>query len=302
MERETITDLGAVLAGFIAGAGLLPVFTRFSKRRAASQKVEAQAQQRLDLPANDGNFSVKQIPTLYVHGFRGGAHSTQQMVESAAKATRQDSWLQVTYEGGGKMSYAGNWTNDPHPIVQVVFKDNWVGTRFISRYLEKVLPALQERYGFTQYNAVGHSVGATALVFAEMRNYDNPKFPKLNKLVLVGGPFDGVVALGDLPNFNRSTWSGRPILMNPTYLEMLLSRNRFPKDAKVLNVFGNLNNGTNTDKYITVISAKSIRYILAPIVKSFSEIEVRGLPGEHSMLHDDSLVLNKINKFLYGQP
>ncbi|WP_051999949.1 alpha/beta hydrolase [Schleiferilactobacillus shenzhenensis] len=299
MEREGMNKVGSVLAGLAAGAFLLPVLTRLTKRRAAADTVEAQAQDRPDLPAT-GRFQSKQIPTLYVHGFRGGAHSTQQMVESAARATQQDSWLQVIYDSG-EITYAGNWTSDLHPIVQVVFKDNWVGTRIISHYLEKILPALQEKFGFTQYNAVGHSVGATALVFAEMRNYDNPQFPKLNKLVLVGGPFDGVVALGDLPNFNRFTWTGRPILMNPTYLEMLLSRKRFPHDAKVLNVYGNINNGTNTDKYITVISAKSIRYILAPIVKSFSEIEVRGLPGEHSMMHDDSLVLKKINRFLYGQ-
>lgn len=285
------------VAGLITGLGILPLLTRFQRRRVAAGKVEEEALANTP-PAADKN--PNQIPTIYVHGFRGGAHSTQQLVESAARATRQDSWLQVIYERGGKIQYAGNWTNDPHPIVQVIFKDNWVGTRIISRYIERILPILQERYGFTQYNAVGHSVGATALVFAEMRNYDNPDFPKLNKLVLVGGPFDGVVALGDLPNINRFNWAGRPVLMNPTYLEMLLHRDKFPKDAHVLNVLGNIDNGTNTDKYITVISAKSIRYILAPIVKSFNEIEVRGMPGEHSMLHDDSFVLEKINKFLFG--
>lgn len=55
---------------------------------------------------------------------------------------------------------------------------------------------------------------------------------------------------------------------------------------------------TNTDRFISVVSAKSIRYILAPGAHTFQEVEVRGDAAEHSVLHDNPFVINIINKFL----
>jgi len=56
---------------------------------------------------------------------------------------------------------------------------------------------------------------------------------------------------------------------------------------------------TNTDKFISVISAKSIRYILAPNAHSYHEVEVRGKKyAEHSWMHDNPFVINIVDKFI----
>ena len=63
-------------------------------------------------------------------------------------------------------------------------------------------------------------------------------------------------------------------------------------------IIKNILDETNTDRFISVVSAKSIRYILAPVAHTFQEVEVRGDAAEHSVLHDNPFVINIINKFL----
>ncbi|WP_261806717.1 alpha/beta hydrolase [Lapidilactobacillus luobeiensis] len=287
-----------VALGFVGVGGALRQHQRARQRYQKEQYTNAQR-------ADHGLTAAErarpdQIPTIYVHGFRGGDYTTNKMVLSAQNATRSDTFLKVIVNWRGELSYEGQWSTGPYPLIQIVFKDKWMPVLQIVNWLNIVLPQLKKDFGFTEYNAVGHSIGATALVRVEMRNYANDAFPKLNKLVLVAGVFDGVVALGDWPNVNRLNHEGRPVIMNPHYLQLLLGRHRFPANVSVLNIYGNIGDASNTDKYISVISAKSIRYILAPIAKTFKEVEVLGKDAEHSKLHDDDKVLNLINRFLFN--
>ncbi|MCH4171212.1 MAG: alpha/beta hydrolase [Lactobacillus sp.] len=243
---------------------------------------------------------AQQIPTIFVHGFRGGLTTTEKMVESAIEFTHQADFLRVIVDWRGRITYQGTWTNNDNPIVQIIFEENIASMRMHSRWLELVLPTLKKRFGFVKFNAVGHSVGATALLNCLLENHDDPKFPTLNKVILVAGPFNGVIALGDIPNLNPLTVSGRPLLMNPHYLYWFFHKKDFPKNAKVLNIYGNTDTGFNSDKYITVNSAKSVNYLLRGTAAVYHEIEVHGMDGEHSVMHDNPKVLFIINNFLFN--
>ncbi|MFD1465263.1 alpha/beta hydrolase [Lapidilactobacillus mulanensis] len=276
--------------------GLLAVRTFSRLRQQSNTKTEPPENREIisqpDQPA--------QVPTVYVHGFRGGDYTTNKMVLSAQETIHSNTYLKVLVDWRGQLSYQGSWSDDPNPLIQIVFEDKWMPTLQIVNWLTVVLPQLQQKYHFSKYNAVGHSIGATALVRTEMRNYSKPDFPKLEKLVLVAGPFDGVVAFGDWPNVNHLNQRGRPVMMNPHYIQLLANRHHFPSNVSVLNIYGNVDDTSNTDKYISVISAKSIRYILAPIVNAFHEVEIHGKNAEHSKMHDDPQVLSLINQFLFA--
>ncbi|MFC6314608.1 alpha/beta hydrolase [Lapidilactobacillus achengensis] len=284
--------------------GLVGVGVALGQRRRLKSRYQTEQYAKAQQPGHgltaQDRARTDQVPTIYVHGFRGGDYTTNKMVLSAQNATDADTYLKVIVDWRGDLTYEGHWSTDPYPLIQIVFKDKWMPVLQIVNWLNLVLPKLKAQFGFSEYNAVGHSIGATALVRVEMRNYDNAAFPKLNKLVLVAGVFDGVVALGDWPNVNRLNHEGRPVIMNPHYLQLLLGRHRFPANVSVLNIYGNIGDTSNTDKYISVISAKSIRYILAPIAKTFKEVEVFGKDAEHSKLHDDERVLAVINRFLFN--
>ncbi|MBA1434095.1 alpha/beta hydrolase [Lactobacillus bombi] len=242
--------------------------------------------------------SKEQIPTFYVHGFRGGDYTTQKMVASAQNFTQSPAFLRATVDWSSKIHYSGYWTTSKFPIVQLVFKDRWIPSGTIERWFNQILSDLYQRYHFQTYNAVGHSLGAVALVSFLINTYNKP-LPKVNRLALVAGPFDGIVAFGDLPNINPLSPEGKPAFMTPKYLWTYINRIKFPHQAKVLNIYGNINDSSNTDKYVSVSSARSIKYILKPQVQEFIEYNALGTSGEHSQLHDDKHVLQTINQFVY---
>lgn len=243
--------------------------------------------------------TVGQIPTLYLHGFRGGDHTTNKLVLSAQKALNVDHFLKVFVDWRGRLTYEGSWPTERFPLLQIIFKDKWMATDQISAWLGQILPKLQHTFGFSHYNAVGHSIAATAIVQNAMAHSADHQFPQLNKLVMIAGPFNGVVALGDLPHTNPLDQHGRPRWVHPHYCALLKRRQQFPLGVSVLNVYGNTEDGRDTDHYITNNSSRSIGYILAPKVQHYQELQIKGKAGEHSQLHDDDQVLAQINHFLF---
>lgn len=244
--------------------------------------------------------STEQIPTFYLHGFRGGNYTTEKMVGSAQKMTGSPVFLRATVDWQSKIHYSGYWSTAKYPIIQLIFKDRWIPSSTMERWFNQILSDLYQRYHFQQYNAIGHSLGSVALVSYLINTYNRP-LPNINRLALIAGPFDGLVAFGDLPNINPLAVSGKPAFMTPKYLWMYLNRFKFPKTARVLNIYGNINDASNTDKYVSVSSARSIKYLLQNHVQEFQEYSALGVSGEHSQMHDDEDVLNKINNFIYPE-
>lgn len=241
-----------------------------------------------------------QRPVLYVHGFRGGDYTTEKMVKSGLKYTGKTEFLKAIINWRGKITYEGVWTDDETPIIQVVFQNKWVGENQIAHWLARFLFDLRKRHQFSEYDAIGHSLGSVALVIVNLYEKRHSFMPKMNNLVVIAGPFNGILGLNELPNVNRITDAGRPAFMSPTYFRIYLNRNNISPTLKVLNIYGNVEDYSNSDKYVSVTSASSIGYILKPRIKEYIDYPVSGQKAEHSLLHDDSDILQKINLFIYA--
>lgn len=266
----------------------LRIFLRLHKRR-----IEDNA----TIETKKGDFN--QVPVIYFHGFRGGDYTTNAMVKQAMTDKKNDKFLKVTADLLGNFKLEGTWTGDQNPIVQVVFRQRIVGVYAIDYYLRFILPFLAKRYHFTHYSAIAHSLACPCVVRTEMRNYRKKSFPHLDKCAFIAGPFDGVTYMGDIPNVNGLNRNGRPAVVNLHYLYLLFRRKRFNPKIAVLNIYGNVLDNTNSDKFISVISAKSIRYVLAPNARSYHEVEIRGKKdAEHSWMHDNPLVISIIDQFI----
>ncbi|WEV37105.1 alpha/beta hydrolase [Lactobacillus sp. ESL0677] len=244
-----------------------------------------------------GDF--EQVPVLYFHGFRGGDYTTNVMIKQALKDKDNPKYLKVTIDLLGNFKLEGTWTGDLNPIVQVVFRQRLIGVYAIDYYLRMLLPFLAQKFHFKNYMAVAHSLACPCVVRTEMRTCRKKNFPRLTKCAFIAGPFDGVTYMGDIPNVNGLNANGRPNVINPHYIYLLLRRKRFNPDISVLNIYGNVLDNTNSDKFISVISAKSIRYILAPGAHSYHEVEIRGQKyAEHSWMHDNPFVIKIVDKFI----
>ncbi|QNQ81702.1 alpha/beta hydrolase [Lactobacillus sp. PV012] len=239
----------------------------------------------------------KQIPIIYIHGFRGGEYTTQKLVDDMTERKNNPGYLKVTADLFGNLTLEGTWTNDEHPIIQLVFKQKVVGLYAICYYLRFSLAFLAKEFNFDKYDTVAHSLGAPSIIKVEIQTAHRKHFPRLDKAALIAGPFDGVMYLGDIPNVNQLTEKSSPTFKTSAYFALLRQKKQFNPHASILNIYGNVLDKTNTDRFISVTSAKSIRYILAPRVKSYQELEIRGPMGEHSMMHDDPLVMETIAHF-----
>ncbi|MFC6171582.1 alpha/beta fold hydrolase [Loigolactobacillus jiayinensis] len=253
--------------------------------------------------------------TVFVHGWRGTAHSTDQMITAAEEAGAAKKVLTVTVSPQGKLIYSGYWRKGQrNPIIQVIFSNNYAGEVQYTKWLVKLMRDLKQRYDVKAINLVGHSMGAYAVVAYAMQAGKQPAFPRLNKLVAIAGPFDGIVGQQsathpkdgttwtDRPHKNHLQASGEPLIVHSEYLRLEHLRRQFPHQAKVLNIYGDLKDGTASDKVVTVVSATSLRYLVAKRAASYQTQKVTGPNAEHSRLHQNNPVVDgALIAFLWGK-
>lgn len=82
----------------------------------------------------------------------------------------------------------------------------------------------------------------------------------------------------------------------------MTNRDLYPIDqVNVLNIYGNLDNGSNTDGRISTTSARSLKYLIGNRAKSYQQIEFRGWDAAHSLLRRNPVVSQKIIDFIWGK-
>lgn len=243
--------------------------------------------------------SIGKTATLYLHGYSGGAGSTNTLIRHAKQAGATKV-LTATVSKNGKVSWLGTPHHVRKPIVQVVFEDNrnpdavkWAD------WLATVNRQLYQRYGVRNVNFVAHSMGNMAVMFYAIRNQDQQKLPKINAYVAIAGHFDGIIGLGDQPHQIKLAANGYPSPLDENYAELARMRDRFPKGVKVLNIYGDLRDGSDSDGRVSNNSSRSLRYLVSPRAAGYREKEYSGRDAQHSALHENPKVAQAVDAFLW---
>ena len=66
----------------------------------------------------------------------------------------------------------------------------------------------------------------------------------------------------------------------------------------MLNIFGDLQDGSKSDGSVAVSSAKSYKYLINGRAKSYREVEIKGKHAQHSRLHRNAQVDRLLIRFL----
>ncbi|KRM74149.1 hypothetical protein FC82_GL000312 [Secundilactobacillus collinoides DSM 20515 = JCM 1123] len=253
------------------------------------------------------DYSFSSTPTIFVHGWTGTGKSEEPLFASAQNLKIAKRHMIIYVRSNGKLRIKGHLNNKmKNPIVQVIFKNNRAGEVKDAHWLMKIMRVLKTTYHVKRYNAVGHSMGSYAWVYYNMLVGNNAKYPRLERAVLIGGPYDGIINNHKLnqpqnPPLSK-LWDGRPKIIHPEYQKLLDIRSRFPKQARVLNIYGDLLDGSNSDGVITIPSARSLAYLIKNEVTSYHELRVTGANAQHSKLHEYNLTVNKaLTNFLWGR-
>ncbi|MFB9770265.1 alpha/beta hydrolase [Lactiplantibacillus modestisalitolerans] len=245
--------------------------------------------------------SVAVVPTFYVHGFQGSAKSTNTLIAHAEQHAQAKKVLTATVSADGQVQLTGHWGKRvKRPLIQVVFTNNLAQYPQQTAWLTKVLTAVQQAHHFKRYNVVAHSAGCVATVNLLMTAHP-ASFPRIKQLVTIAGPFDGVVGEDDVANQNQFLASGAPKYQHAAYQLLAPKRHQFPKGVHLLNIVGDLDDGTNSDGLVTHVSARSIKYLLRDQRVHYVERDFHGASAQHSQLHENPRVATTIEKALWSQ-
>ena len=247
-------------------------------------------------------------PTLFVHGWGSSYHAEESMVAYAQKQHATNSVIRADVSSNGKVTLIGTIKKRAkNPVVEVNLQNNksiFAGTNNqiaamnkSSNYIKDVINALQKRYRFNRINLVGHSMGNLQIAFYLRNNATNSHMPHLNKQVSIAGHYNGYIGEQGAPNKTVLSRAGKPQKMSAGYRGLISLRKKFPQNADVLNIYGDMGSGSDGD--VTVNSARSYRYLVSKRARSYQEKEIRGPRAQHSKLHENTKVDRLLVNFLW---
>ncbi|CAH1852417.1 alpha/beta hydrolase [Convivina intestini] len=242
------------------------------------------------------------VPTFYLHGYGGTYNSAKNMIAAAQKQPGVQRVLIARVNKNGEVEFEGNWSAGvKKPVIQVVYEDNRNSDfHHNAAGFHQVMASLQERYHFKKFNVVAHSMGNLTLMYYLADYGQQRQLPQLNKYVAIAGHFDGIRAMDDPANSNQLAADGRPELIKSYYQYLLDHRQNFDMTTvDVLNIYGDLEDGSHSDGSVTNVSSQSLKYLLGDQVHSYRELLIKGKQAQHSQLHENSTVDQAVIKFLW---
>lgn len=246
------------------------------------------------------------VPTIFVHGLPSNYHAEVKMVQTLVDAgiTTRANVIRANVTPTGYVYFNGHLPAHPyHPLVEVELQNSHEKDDHIAAtWLKNVVVALQGQYHFRSINLVGHSSGPLIILCYLMDNANNHNLPQTAKVVSLGGAFNGSLGPHNRPNTIRLRSDGLPLTHQvPEYRELLPLHEHFPRYIRVLNIYGDLQDGSHSDGRVANDSSRAMRYLVQKRAQSYQEVRVTGYHANHSGLHNNKKVDFYLIRFLYGE-
>ncbi|ARJ50835.1 alpha/beta hydrolase [Staphylococcus lutrae] len=247
-------------------------------------------------------FIDSETPTLFLHGFGGSLNSVKFLVSQTEKQGVTQEVITAHVDKNGAVTLKGQLTKKAiNPIVQIELENNEESNpKTNAEWFKNVIVALQKEYHFKNFNFVGHSMAN--MTFAQyMAMYGNDSsLPQLSKEVNIAGTFNGVLGINEEVNEITVNEDGKPSRMIPPYQDLQVLKSVYRgKNIEVLNIYGDLLDGSHSDGSVSVSSARSLKYLLGDSPKRYKESKYEGQTAQHSALHENEKVATELIQFLW---
>lgn len=236
------------------------------------------------------------VVTYFFHGAQSNFHAEQYMANAVLEAKKADQVININVSPTDQVTFYGNFTKKAsHPIVEVNYARN---TSVHPGDVKAALLAVEQKYHYHRANLVGHSMGNLLIANYLLDYYKDKNLPKIEKVVSIAGDYNGWLGESNASNSSLKK-NGQPVHESHTYKELLGLRRHYPRQIKVLNIYGDLENGTHSDGLVAVSSARSYRYLINHRARSYREAKITGLNAGHSHLHHNPVVNRLLINFLW---
>lgn len=241
-------------------------------------------------------------PTLFLHGYGSSYRAEEQMTKAIVKAGVTKNVIRANVAKDGSVKLSGVLPQNAYnPLVEVDFSDNKQADQHKNgKYLKNVLVKLQKTYGFKRFNVVAHSMGNMAVAYYMLDNATDKSLPKLQKQVDLAGHYNGILGVNGEPKTYALQENGVPYDQTEAYKELSALKDKYPKaQVQVLNIYGDLDDGSNSDGRVNNDSSKALAALLKERARSYQELEIKGSDGQHSKLHESTKVDRAIIDFIW---
>lgn len=245
----------------------------------------------------------KLTPTLMLHGIHGDKRTMQGMIRRWRLAGLAYKALEIEITKDGEMIVDGIWNKkgeEGYPIIQVFFENNDATPVLQVSWLLKIMTFLNKKIGVEEINMLGHSMGGVAVLgyLTQASKYEELT-PKVKKFIALGSPFKGELEDSLLSQVYQLEKDGKRNF-DRYYDFFMVEREGIPEDLRVLNIYGDLNNGSESDGIVPTKNAAILKEMLSGIVSSYDERVIQGLGGQHTLLHENPEVDQLVADFLWG--
>ncbi|MBO0440557.1 alpha/beta fold hydrolase [Candidatus Enterococcus ikei] len=239
------------------------------------------------------------IPTLFIHGYSGGNNSFGRMIKRMEGNDHTKKELVLTVSVDGKVQAKGKLTGiKSNPSVQVLFEDNKNNEWNQAEWIKNCLTYIQENYGVTEVNLVGHSMGGASSLRYLTTFGDDTSLPKINKFVGIAAPFNNFVELSNGETIDDVINNG-PAVQSERYVDYVNGIEKVSKDIKVMIIAGDVEDGSLSDEAVPVADALSAVSLFKTHGNEVQEKIFFGKSAQHSQLHENKEVDQLVADFLW---
>lgn len=251
---------------------------------------------------SERSSQVVVVPTVFVHGFKGGPSSFNHMLDRFQENYHWGKKTMVCrvnksghlYISGGIPSY-----QKKNPFVQVIFENNRASIHDTTDWLKEIMEVLSLRYHVKEINVVGHSMGGLVLTNYIEQTYGQKNYPRIQKLITLGSPFKGIERESYYQNVYNTGPAVHDLKANSLLLRSLfVHRDQFDPHIQVLSIAGVVLDGELGDGVVSLDSALGLQDIVAK--NHFHHEIIHDVQATHSGLHEHRKVDQLIGEFLWG--
>lgn len=238
-------------------------------------------------------------PTVFIHGYQGSSLSFGPLLKQLESENIAKREMTIVVKPDGKLSVEGKLTsNHANPTIMVLFSEDVTDEIQQSQWIEKVMRYLYQQH-VTTVNLVAHSMGGVSAL-RYLLEYAGSKVPRVAKLVTIAAPFNDLEIAEDTEEvFAYELTEDGPSGRTPIYDYFDRAMNQLPNNLAILNVSGDLQDGSESDGSVSVHSAFSLRFLLQKHTKNYQEVLIKGRSGGHSAITRSRQLRNDLTAFLW---
>ena len=235
--------------------------------------------QHRDTPLNHVKVTGDNTATIFIPGYKGGAHTFNGMIHRLDHKNLAHAALKVNIDTRGQAHIQRKGVLTNNPLIQLTFTDNTDPQKQM-QFLPAFMKELKTVYHIKKVNFVAHSMGGSVVLqYLENKQAQTNQYPTVNKFVAIGTPFGYITPDNGLA----------------------ITAANIPANLKILNIAGDLNR-TGTDTAVPLKSNENLKTIVNGHVASYRHVTITGNRGQaqHSALHENPQVDKLVAEFLWN--